>query len=1098
MKKIISFILLFSLFFANINAAFAAEGPPEETFSFDVASLPELEPVTAEVNNSLEINGGDSARIKPLLPTESGLLDNEADPQKETADKVKVIARQEITITDERLAQQEPGNNPEASLAASSLPDIAVYDLKPATGQVSPFVALSDTRLEFTIANLGTASTGNFTVGIVVDSVLMGSFTETSLAPYTGIIYTITLQQVPEGYHTVRIVGDYNNTVSESNEANNSANGFYQWVGKPNFKADYLNANRTPPYEAGTSVQLSFRVSNNGNGKAAGNSFVELRVNGETIATWTITDWLPQTYLEDTISLTFNRAGSYLVEIRADPANLVAESNETDNTISAYYSVVAAQQITISGFVIPSFRFSHQTGTTPVATPLNGFKVRLLDDDIILNDEIATTYTNASGYFEVTVNNQLHEDGIDLFLQLDFDDSIVSVRPGNGNGSYRLESSVLQNIHVGTINFGTLPLTNLPLDIEGAFSIWYWIRRGHDYYALNSNAGASIPKVSVNWADGVGTGAYHSGTTIMIGGDAGDQAAFDGDIILHEYGHHIMVNTVGFVPGSGGTHTYTTPSSLATAYSEAWAHFFSTSVRNTATIKDTNPNGWFGANLETPAFIDSSGANTPTPLVNDYEVNAQYELNVAGVLWDLFDNAIDGVDLVTHGFATVDNVMRTSSNRHAYDFYDRWFAGSGSPYSKETIWNIFESRKNSYDVQVPFVSISVTGTTVQASATDNITVKKFEWYVDGNFHSQGNGSSGTFNGLQLSPGFHLIEFRAYDPEGLLAYSTPNGRPTRPRADRYGSALAAINVPGSDMRLPEAYSKNAILSNNPRQLNEHRNRLIDTVTAKESIILNEIDLLDVGDISHYNVLVDKNEDLRIYSHILGIIKSIQIIAPDDSLYQSYDYISPDRPVVIHNAEPGEWTIQLDYLTQEDLEKYNVAADTTLPGTPVAIIATTAPAPVHLQVPEITNNPNIIHDLFSDTISDSSIDLVLNNNPNDGKFLLAEGLNKLLAARVKGNYTSDTIEYVITLDTSAPDIQLSTKEQIKTTDDIVLIQGTVEDDVEHVTINGAPVQLSEFVRGFAQYYPLNSGLNPFTVTAVDQAGNVTEKKIIVTKP
>jgi hypothetical protein len=279
--------------------------------------------------------------------------------------------------------------------------------------------------------------------------------------------------------------------------------------------------------------------------------------------------------------------------------------------------------------------------------------------------------------------------------------------------------------------------------------------------------------------------------------------------------------------------------------------------------------------------------------------------------------------------------------------------------------------------------------------------------------------------------------------------------------------------------------------------EQRNHLVESVPAQEKIVLNESQLLHANDNSRYRVLVGKNEELRIYSHIIGAVKSIDLIAPNGSLYQSFDYISPDQPIIVPQAEPGEWVVQINPLTQKDLKTLSIAANTVIPETPLAIIATVVPSPVEIEVPEITNNPAIIVNQFKKMVNDSSIKLVLNGNLSDSKLLLKEGQNQLSAARVIGKYTSEIRDYAITLDTAAPYIRLVTAEQIVTTDDSVIIQGTLDSDVEAVTINGTPIQLSEFVIGFAEEFSLKSGVNRFTIKAVDRAGNVAQKTITVNK-
>lgn len=306
------------------------------TFAADMSSKTTTlssssEPVTLTHQSSSKVVA-DDVRIKPIQESIGKAVSGE---------KVKIIPIDGIQIDKPtNISGDAATSNATDANALAALSDIIAYDLKPAAGQSSPFTALADTNLEVTIANIGGASTGNFTLGIKIDDILMGSTTVNSLAPNTGTIYTLILQDVPEGYHTVQVIGDYYNVVAESNEDNNTVSATYLWVGTPNLKAESLSADSIPPFGVGKGIGFTFRISNNGNGSINGDCPVELRVNGDVIATWTVTNWPAQKYLEDSFTLTFNAPGTYTVEMRADPYNAIAESNEYDNNISNTYQVV--------------------------------------------------------------------------------------------------------------------------------------------------------------------------------------------------------------------------------------------------------------------------------------------------------------------------------------------------------------------------------------------------------------------------------------------------------------------------------------------------------------------------------------------------------------------------------------------------------------------------------------------------------------------------------------------------------------------------------------------------------------------------------------
>ena len=501
----------------------------------------------------------------------------------------------------------------------------------------------------------------------------------------------------------------------------------------------------------------------------------------------------------------------------------------------------------------------------------------------------------------------------------------------------------------------------------------------------------------------------------MISG-IGDKDCFDGDVILHEYGHFIMAYTGGDVPGAGGEHFYTKPSSLPVAYSEAWAHFFSCAVRNDYEIKDTDLNSWFGADIEQPAAISSSSSsNSLTPLVNNnYEENAKYELNVAAVLWDLFDDHKDGIDQVSHG------------------------------------------------------------------------------------------SNGFFDGQLLPPGNYKLEFRAYDPEGEKVFQIDaKGNENRPRKERYGKAKTQIVIKRRTSVLrPPVETKAEILKTNPRNVRECRERLLSLVQPNERIIADKIDLLLAEDAVEQTAVVGREEDLTIYPHIVGVCQDIYLYAPNGKLYRKYndampDAPGPDRPIVVKNAEPGEWKIKITFSAAKEKEP-ELWADLE---TPIALIMTAKPTAVMFDFPQLindrfTNDKAAILDLIERHRQDSAINVYLNGTLVTERIGdLAEGENEILMERIKDGICSDLRGKDFILDTIAPEIYLGVPQEIVTTKDKVLLQGGFSADVHEVFVNGVRQVRGEFGDGFTTSFYLNEGINTFVIKVVDQAGNETETTVTV---
>lgn len=165
----------------------------------------------------------------------------------------------------------------------------------------------------------------------------------------------------------------------------------------------------------------------------------------------------------------------------------------------------------------------------------------------------------------------------------------------------------------------------------------------------------------------------------------------------------------------------------------------------------------------------------------------------------------------------------------------------------------------------------------------------------------------------------------------------NGDLVLQKIDKYGSKTVYLGE--------NQAKKEEILSMNPKNIFEHHNNLLHRVTDREKIMVHEYHLLDLGDRIIYSISVDENEDLKIYSHILGPVKEVKLFSPDRSLYKTYDYISPDTPIVIQNAIPGKWKIEFEYLSLQDALDLNVGKSMlNVLYTPISVVITTAPTEV----------------------------------------------------------------------------------------------------------------------------------------------------------
>ena len=179
-----------------------------------------------------------------------------------------------------------------------------------------------------------------------------------------------------------------------------------------------------------------------------------------------------------------------------------------------------------------------------------------------------------------------------------------------------------------------------------------------------------------------------------------------------------------------------------------------------------------------------------------------------------------------------------------------------------------------------------------------------------------------------------------------------------------------------------------------------------------------------------------------------------------------------------------------------------------GEPIGIEDTTPPAPPQMDdLPEATNKSAIT--ISGTAESGATVVIYLNGEAletianNSGEFSYTTGINKgenVVYALVKdsaGNESQTTKEYFIVFDNEAPVLEISSPEDraefYGSKQRQVSIEGTTEDSVK-VTINDRFVVV-ESDGSFTFTTTLNEGENSFNIKAEDNAGNLSEKTIIL---
>ena len=211
--------------------------------------------------------------------------------------------------------------------------------------------------------------------------------------------------------------------------------------------------------------------------------------------------------------------------------------------------------------------------------------------------------TDGNGNFNsgpITNNDGPGEDGLDIIVGVFATSPVASVNNTDTNYYYyNLTTRVWGNSPDGTLNVGNLNTSYAERGAWWIFSYPFGLTRG--WYYLSSTVSYNTPTVTCRWPYG-DRPRYWTNRTI----DLPDWACWWPDIILHEYGHHVMNSVYGYIPPSMETHYMKTESNSTTAWAEGWANFFPLAVFNKQTfILGINATHGILYNLEEPPWCSA-------------------------------------------------------------------------------------------------------------------------------------------------------------------------------------------------------------------------------------------------------------------------------------------------------------------------------------------------------------------------------------------------------------------------------------------------------------------------------------------------------------
>jgi hypothetical protein len=227
--------------------------------------------------------------------------------------------------------------------------------------------------LSATVANIGSAAAGATTVNFSLGGAVVGSVPVGALNAGASTTVTFNAGTRPMGSYTVAAVVDPTDTVVEQNNANNSFTAAGQLVvaQAPGPDLQVLSISSNPQNPAVGSA-VSFTVAVNNRGTSASNATTVTRV---VAGTTTLNTNTPSIAAGATATVAISgtwtaTSGGATITATADATNVVAETNETNNTLAK--SIVVGRGAAVPWVEYEAESASYQ-GTLLTTDPLRTF-----------------------------------------------------------------------------------------------------------------------------------------------------------------------------------------------------------------------------------------------------------------------------------------------------------------------------------------------------------------------------------------------------------------------------------------------------------------------------------------------------------------------------------------------------------------------------------------------------------------------------------------------------------------------------------------------------------------------------------------------------
>ena len=297
--------------------------------------------------------------------------------------------------------------------------------------------------------------------------------------------------------------------------------------------------------------------------------------------------------------------------------------------------------------------------------PVRFAHVQVFDEDVIWDDEMGETLTNAQGDYSIDFceETSILEGAWEFYVELNVSlyesldgFQVVYVEDSTGiDEMYDYQSGIYVRDTAAEITYSP-ELDNSqsqPFNIADAiFEAWrFWDANGGSSSVDDSNLTAEV-HWEIGYIETFGGNTFYEyvNNEITIG-TVIDPDAWDESSIVHEYGH-LLEDQFTCDESLGGDHgALDILDDVEFAWSEGYPNYFQGAVRQNAGMPQANIYIDIQANGGVSRFdLERWDTNVPTRTV---ETN---EMAIAALFWDLMDDAVDGQDRASYGHRTIQEV----------------------------------------------------------------------------------------------------------------------------------------------------------------------------------------------------------------------------------------------------------------------------------------------------------------------------------------------------------------------------------------------------------------------------------------------------------